>query len=131
MSWFSVTDTPRSTSPAVLFKWSRDSERIAICGAPRIVKILDKEGKKECEFALPSLSGPKKDDSCFALDWDRDGERLAVAQRNANFVFVLSTKTNTVATVELKKKGMKDVSCICWNRLSESLLAIGLTDATV
>ena len=98
----------------VKFKWTRDGNHLATSGANGLVHIFNRHGATVKEVSLGS-------GACLALDWDRDGDCLAILQEGSGRVpiYSLSTRKKTVLDTSLK-----DPTFLKWSRNGPHL-AIG------
>jgi len=64
----------------IQFTWQKTSGNyLAVTGADHIVKIFDRHGQKRSEI---NLSG-----NCVAMDWDKDGDILAVIADKSSCIY--------------------------------------------
>ncbi|CAG9314821.1 unnamed protein product [Blepharisma stoltei] len=100
----------------LLFAWQRSDSLVAVCGSSGIVHILDRQGKKYTELSLPE-NRPLKE-----LDWDKDGEAVAILQEGLTYVLVWNINTRNYTQLEI---GSNDrPSFIKWSKV-QPVLAIG------
>ncbi|KAI1238247.1 hypothetical protein IHE44_0012965 [Lamprotornis superbus] len=82
----------------------------------RAVKIFDRHGQKRNEISLPG--------NCVAMDWDKDGDTLAIITDKSSTIFLWDAITNKTSQVD---SGMRDaMSFLLWSRVG-TLLAVGTT----
>uniref|UniRef100_A0A8C3Y0S9 WD repeat domain 19 n=1 Tax=Catharus ustulatus TaxID=91951 RepID=A0A8C3Y0S9_CATUS len=82
----------------------------------RSVKIFDRHGQKRNEISLPG--------NCVAMDWDKDGDTLAIITDKSSTIFLWDAITNKTSQVD---SGMRDaMSFLLWSRVG-TLLAVGTT----
>ncbi|NWS47600.1 WDR19 protein, partial [Probosciger aterrimus] len=111
---FSLLEKAWSGSP-VQFAWQKTlGNFLAVTGGDHAVKIFDRHGQKRNEISLPG--------NCVAMDWDKDGDTLAIITDKSGFVFLWDANTNKTSQVD---SGMRDVmSFLLWSRVG-TLLAVG------
>ncbi|XP_012720994.2 WD repeat-containing protein 19 [Fundulus heteroclitus] len=100
----------------VLYKWQKSlGNYIAAAGQDNSVKIFDRHGQKRAEHNLPGR--------CVGMDWDKDGDILAVIAAKSSSIFLWDASVNKMSTIE---SGMsKDqMTFILWSKTSP-LLAVG------
>jgi len=98
---------------AVLFAWHPDGSYLACSGSSRIVNISNRQGEPVAEIPLQG--------QCLALDWDKDGEVLAVLQRDSGIVPLWDAHQHKVSNLDTN---MKDLTFLKWS-LTGPQLAIG------
>uniref|UniRef100_H0X6K1 WD repeat domain 19 n=1 Tax=Otolemur garnettii TaxID=30611 RepID=H0X6K1_OTOGA len=100
---------------AIQFAWQKTSGNyLAITGADHTVKIFDRHGQKRSEI---SLSG-----NCVALDWDKEGDILAVIAEKSSCVYLWDSNTQKTSQLD---GGMRDqMSFLLWSKIG-SFLAVG------
>ncbi|XP_062348693.1 WD repeat-containing protein 19 isoform X1 [Cinclus cinclus] len=113
---FSLYEKSWSGSP-VQFAWQKTlGNFLAVTGDDRAVKIFDRHGQKRNEITLPG--------NCVAMDWDKDGDTLAVITDKSSTIFLWDAITNKTSQVD---SGMRDaMSFLLWSRVG-TLLAVGTT----
>ncbi|XP_077157824.1 WD repeat-containing protein 19 isoform X1 [Paroedura picta] len=111
---FSLLEKPLLGSP-VQFSWQKTlGNFIAVTGADHTVKIFDRHGQKKNEI---SLSG-----SCIAMDWDQDGDTLAIIADKSSSIYLWDANTNKIILMDT---GMREsMSFLRWSK-TEALLAAG------
>ncbi|XP_066242265.1 WD repeat-containing protein 19 [Saccopteryx leptura] len=99
----------------VLFTWQKTSGNyLAVTGADHIVKIFDRHGQKRSEI---NLSG-----NCVAMDWDKDGDILAVIAEKSSCIHLWDANTNKTSQLD---SGLRDqMSLLLWSKIG-SFLAVG------
>ncbi|XP_012413373.2 WD repeat-containing protein 19 [Trichechus manatus latirostris] len=99
----------------IQFTWQRTSGNyLAVTGANHIVKIFDRHGQKRSEINLPG--------NCVAMDWDKDGDILAVIAEKSSCVYLWDANTNKTSQLD---SGMRDqMSFLLWSKVG-SFLAVG------
>ncbi|XP_036187344.1 WD repeat-containing protein 19 isoform X1 [Myotis myotis] len=99
----------------IQFTWQKTSGNyLAVTGADHIVRIFDRHGQKRSEI---NLSG-----NCVAMDWDKDGDILAVVAEKSNCIYLWDANTNKTSQLE---SGMRDqMSFLLWSKIG-SFLAVG------
>lgn len=100
---------------SILYKWQKSlGNYIAVAGHDNTVKIFDRHGHKRAELGLPGR--------CVGMDWDKDGDILAVIAAKSNTVYLWDASVNKTSQID---SGMRDqMSLILWSKTT-SLLAIG------
>ncbi|NWR15309.1 WDR19 protein, partial [Emberiza fucata] len=113
---FSLYEKAWSGSP-VQFAWQKTlGNFLAVIGGDRSVKIFDRHGQKRNEINLPG--------NCVAMDWDKDGDTLAIITDKSSTIFLWDAITNKTSQVD---SGMRDaMSFLLWSRVG-ALLAVGTT----
>ncbi|NXM86552.1 WDR19 protein, partial [Oenanthe oenanthe] len=113
---FSLYEKSWSGSP-VQFAWQKTlGNFLAVTGGGHAVKIFDRHGQKRNEIGLPG--------NCVAMDWDKDGDTLAVITDKSSTIFLWDAITNKTSQVD---SGMRDaMSFLLWSRVG-ALLAVGTT----
>ncbi|XP_065554920.1 WD repeat-containing protein 19 isoform X2 [Lathamus discolor] len=111
---FSLLEKAWSGSP-VQFAWQKTlGNFLALTGGDHTVKIFDRHGQKRNEISLPG--------NCVAMDWDKDGDTLAIITDKSSAVFLWDANTNKTSQVD---SGMRDaMSFLLWSRVG-TLLAVG------
>uniref|UniRef100_A0A8C5I6Y2 WD repeat-containing protein 19 n=1 Tax=Gouania willdenowi TaxID=441366 RepID=A0A8C5I6Y2_GOUWI len=96
----------------LLYRWQRTlGNYIAVDNS---VKIFDRHGKKCAELPLPGR--------CVGMDWDKDGDILAVIAAKSSSIFLWDASVNKTSQID---SGMKDhMSFLLWSK-SGPLLAVG------
>ncbi|XP_051054370.1 WD repeat-containing protein 19 [Phodopus roborovskii] len=99
----------------IQFAWQKSSGNfLAVTGADYIVKIFDRHGQKRSEISLPG--------NCVAMDWDKDGDILAVIAEKSSCIFLWDANTNKTSQLD---NGMRDqMSFLLWSK-NGSILAVG------
>ncbi|NXW63068.1 WDR19 protein, partial [Eurystomus gularis] len=113
---FSLVERAWSGSP-VRFAWQKTlGNFLAVTGGDRAVKIFDRHGQMKNEISLPG--------NCIAMDWDKDGDTLAIITDKSSAIFLWDANTNKTSQVD---SGMRDtMSLLLWSRVG-TLLAVGTT----
>ncbi|XP_014378025.1 WD repeat-containing protein 19 isoform X1 [Alligator sinensis] len=89
---------------------------LAVTGVDHTVKIFDRHGQKRNEINLPG--------NCVAMDWDKDGDSLAIIADKSSTIYFWYANTNKTSQMD---SGMRDsMSFLLWSRVG-TLLAIGTT----
>ncbi|XP_061566182.1 WD repeat-containing protein 19 [Cololabis saira] len=100
----------------LLYKWQKSlGNYIAVAGQDNTVKIFDRHGHKWTELNLPGR--------CVGMDWDKDGDILAVIASKSNSICLWDASVNKTTHIEsgLSKDQM---SFILWSKTGP-LLAVG------
>ncbi|XP_046901307.1 WD repeat-containing protein 19 isoform X3 [Hypomesus transpacificus] len=97
------------------YKWQKTlGNYIAVSGPDSSVKIYDRHGQKKNELTLPGR--------CIAMDWDKDGDTLAVIAEKSSSIHLWDANVNKSSQID---SGMRDqMSFILWSKTSP-LLAVG------
>eukprot|EP00771_Trimastix_marina_P001515 gnl/Trimastix_PCT/2596.p1 GENE.gnl/Trimastix_PCT/2596~~gnl/Trimastix_PCT/2596.p1 ORF type:complete len:1355 (+),score=466.46 gnl/Trimastix_PCT/2596:60-4124(+) len=98
----------------VKFAWHPKDVYLASVGELNIVHIWNREGKSVMD--VPLTTG-----QCMFLEWDKDGELLAIMQRGSTAILLWDSNSRSTTTLETS---MKDLSFMCWSRVGPQL-AIG------
>ncbi|XP_037327609.2 WD repeat-containing protein 19 isoform X1 [Pungitius pungitius] len=100
---------------SLLYKWQKTlGNYIAVAGQDNSVKIFDRHGHKWSELSLPGR--------CVGMDWDKDGDILAVIAAKSSSIYLWDASVNKTSQIE---SGMRDqMSFILWSKTGP-LLAIG------
>ncbi|XP_019956067.1 WD repeat-containing protein 19 isoform X1 [Paralichthys olivaceus] len=100
---------------SLLYKWQKSlGNYIAVAGQDNSVKIFDRHGHKWTELNLPGR--------CVGMDWDKDGDILAVIAAKSSSIFLWDASVNKTSQID---GGMRDqMSFILWSKTSP-LLAVG------
>ncbi|XP_072262418.1 WD repeat-containing protein 19 [Pyxicephalus adspersus] len=111
---FSLTEKGLLGHP-IHYVWQKTlGNYIVVTGADHTVKIYDRHGQKKDEINLPG--------SCLSVDWDKDGNTLAVVADKSSSIYMWDS--NTCKTSQLDS-GMRDqMSYLLWSKTG-SLLAVG------
>ncbi|PIO34689.1 hypothetical protein AB205_0127680, partial [Aquarana catesbeiana] len=87
---------------------------IVVTGADHTVKIYDRHGQKKDEINLPG--------SCVSMDWDKDGNALAVVADKSSSIYMWDPNTRKTSQLD---SGMRDqMAYLLWSKAG-SLLAVG------
>ncbi|XP_019491540.1 PREDICTED: WD repeat-containing protein 19 [Hipposideros armiger] len=99
----------------IQFTWQKTSGNyLAVTGADHTVKIFDRHGQKRSEI---NLSG-----NCVGMDWDKDGDILAVIAEKSSCIYLWDANTNKTSQLD---SGMRDqLSFLLWSKIG-SFLAVG------
>ncbi|KAF6133735.1 WD repeat domain 19 [Phyllostomus discolor] len=98
----------------IQFTWQKSSGNyLAVTGADHIVKIFDRHGQKRSEI---NLSG-----NCVAMDWDKDGDILAMIAEKSSGVYLWDANTNKTSQLD---SGIRDQMCfLVWSKVGSFLAA--------
>eukprot|EP00940_MAST-03C_sp_MAST-3C-sp2_P000948 g948.t1 len=94
--------------------WQRDGNFLATCGVTGLVHIFDRQGDEVDEIELEK--GGR-----VILDWDFEGENLAILQENSKHVIIWNLSSRRSHSVDT---GFKDPSFLQWSK-SGAQVAIG------
>jgi len=101
----------------LIVAWNSTDSVIASCGESRLVHVFDRQGKKRAELPLEDMG------LINGLEWDKDGETLAILQDGQQAVTVWNINVKTYTPIEVS--GQKDrVTFIKWSH-TLPVLAIG------
>ncbi|XP_030643578.1 WD repeat-containing protein 19 [Chanos chanos] len=111
---FSISDRAWSAS-CVQYKWQRTlGNFLAVAGPDNSVKIYDRHGQKACELNIPG--------KCVSLDWDKDGDILAVIAEKSSFIHLWDANVNKTSQLD---SGMRDqMTFLLWSKTGP-FLAVG------
>ena len=99
----------------VLFSWQPAGNLLATAGVNGIVNIFDRHGTRVDEISLRSRK------PVYALEWDKDGECLAVLQEESGAIPIWDHTTRRVKRLETN---LKDPTFLLWSKTGPQL-AIG------
>nr|XP_030126799.3 WD repeat-containing protein 19 isoform X2 [Taeniopygia guttata]XP_030126800.3 WD repeat-containing protein 19 isoform X2 [Taeniopygia guttata] len=112
---FCLYEKAWSGSP-VQFAWQKTLGNFLAVIGDHSVKIFDRHGQKRNEISLPG--------NCVGMDWDKDGDTLAIITDKSSTIFLWDAITNKTSQVD---SGMRDaMSFLLWSRVG-ALLAVGTT----
>ncbi|XP_016043485.1 WD repeat-containing protein 19 [Erinaceus europaeus] len=99
----------------IQFTWQKTSGNyLAATGADHTVKIFDRHGQKRSKINLPG--------NCVAMDWDKDGDILAVIAETSSCIYLWDANKNKTSQLD---SGMRDqMSYLLWSKVG-SFLAVG------
>uniref|UniRef100_A0A8D2BEM5 WD repeat domain 19 n=1 Tax=Sciurus vulgaris TaxID=55149 RepID=A0A8D2BEM5_SCIVU len=111
---FSLLEKTWLGSP-IQFTWQKTSGNyLAATGADHTVKIFDRHGQKRSEINLPG--------NCVAMDWDKDGDILAMIAEKSSCIYLWDANTNKTSQLD---SGIRDqMSFLLWSKIG-SFLAVG------
>ncbi|XP_041121208.1 WD repeat-containing protein 19 [Polyodon spathula] len=97
------------------YRWQKTlGNYLAVTGPDCTVKIFDRHGQKKDEINLPG--------NCVAMDWDKDGDTLAVIADKSSSIYLWDANTHKPSQLD---SGMRDqMSFLLWSKVG-SLLAVG------
>ncbi|OMJ78816.1 hypothetical protein SteCoe_21300 [Stentor coeruleus] len=104
------------TGNDAVFSWQKSDNLIAVSGGGSLVHILDRQGKKYKQLTLPE-NRPVKD-----LEWDKEGEVIAVLQERLSNVTVWDI--NTLIFTHLEIGANDQPTFLKWSK-TQPILAIG------
>ena len=85
--------------------WHPQGIFLATCGANKIVNIVNRQGEPHAELPLEG-SG-----RCLQLEWDAEGEKLAILQQNSPVIRLWDANMNNESSVDTNQK---DLTYIKW-----------------
>ncbi|XP_044536014.1 WD repeat-containing protein 19 [Gracilinanus agilis] len=96
------------------FTWQKTlGNYLAVTGADHTIKIFDRHGQKRSEINLPG--------NCVAMDWDKEGDTLAVIAEKSSFIYLWDANTNKISQLD---SGMRDqMSFLLWSKYGAFLAA--------
>ncbi|XP_059172519.1 WD repeat-containing protein 19-like [Physella acuta] len=99
----------------VIYSWQRTQGNfLATTGADSTAKIYDRHGDLRGSVTLPGR--------CTALDWDKDGDLLALVCENSPMIYLWETSSEKFVPID---SGLKDgMTFLLWSKTG-SYLAIG------
>ncbi|KAL7856198.1 hypothetical protein AOLI_G00198020 [Acnodon oligacanthus] len=111
---FTLSEKPWSGS-CLQYKWQKAlGNYLAVAGPDTSVKIFDRHGQKMNELSLPGR--------CVSLDWDKDGDTLAVIAEKSSSIHLWDANVNRTSQLD---SGMRDqLSFLLWSKTGP-LLAVG------
>lgn len=114
---FILPDRIHGGKGKVSIAWNIQASLLATSGINGIVRVFDRHGIEVAELQLESKA------PCIALDWDKDGEALAILQQGVERVAVWesSSSTSTVLYVDTQ---LKEPTFMKWSKVGPQL-AIG------
>ncbi|PKU35358.1 wd repeat-containing protein 19 [Limosa lapponica baueri] len=102
---FSLLEKSWSGSP-VQFAWQKTlGNFLAVTGGDRAVKIFDRHGQKKNEISLPG--------NCVAMDWDKDGDTLAIITDKSSAIFLWDANTNKTSQVDSGMSSFHMLPSVC------------------
>lgn len=99
----------------VCIAWNSQASLLATSGVNGIVRVFDRHGIEVAEIQLESKA------VCVSLDWDRDGEALAILQQGVERVAVWESTSSSVLYVDTQ---LKEPTFMKWSKVGPQL-AIG------
>jgi len=99
------------------FKWQRDGNHCASCGVNGLVEIFDRHGTQVDEVRVSN----NQQSSVLSLDWDADGDVLAILHQGSSSVSLYDLNSRKVVPLETN---LKDPRCLAWSKNGPHL-AIG------
>ncbi|CAK9101199.1 WD repeat-containing protein 19 (Intraflagellar transport 144 homolog) [Durusdinium trenchii] len=106
---------------AVDFAWQRDGSFLASCGSNGLVQVVDRHGQQVDEVRLKSRA------AVLCMDWDKDGDLLAVLQEKSSSVALYDLKTRRLSQLDIN---VKDPRFLRWSRTGPQL-AVGSGNGTL
>ncbi|XP_020847251.1 WD repeat-containing protein 19 isoform X2 [Phascolarctos cinereus] len=96
------------------FTWQKTlGNYLAVTGADHTIKIFDRHGQKRSEINLPG--------NCVAMDWDKEGDTLAVVSEKSSSIYLWDANTNKISQLD---SGMRDqMSFLLWSKYGAFLAA--------
>lgn len=101
--------------------WQHDGSYLASCGLNGLVQVYDRHGEQYDEIRLPSKT------RVLSMDWDKDGELLAVLQEKAQSVMLYSLQKKQMSALEAN---LKNPQFLAWSKVGPQL-AIGAGNGSV
>ncbi|XP_029905954.1 WD repeat-containing protein 19 [Myripristis murdjan] len=111
---FTLTDKAWAGS-SLHYKWQKtQGNYLAVAGNDKSVKVFDRHGQKWNDLSLPGR--------CVAMDWDKNGDILAVIAEKSSFIYLWDASVNKTTQID---SGMRDqMTFILWAKAGP-LLAVG------
>ncbi|XP_038608159.1 WD repeat-containing protein 19 isoform X1 [Tachyglossus aculeatus] len=111
---FTLSEKSLLSTP-VQFIWQKTlGNYLAVTGSDHSVKIFDRHGQKRSEINLPG--------NCVAMDWDKDGDILAVIAEKSSSIYLWDANTSKTSQLD---SGMRDqMSFLVWSKAG-AILAVG------
>jgi len=106
---------------AVAFLWQPQGDLVASCGTNGLVQIRDRHGESYSEVRLGNSA------AVTMVDWDRDGQILAILQDRIAEVSLYDVKSKRLTTLDT---GLKDPRVLAWSKIGPQL-AIGAGNGTL
>ncbi|KAK9399187.1 WD repeat-containing protein 19 [Crotalus adamanteus] len=108
-------------SVPVQFAWQKTlGNYIAVTGYSHTVKVFDRHGQKKNEIILPG--------NCIAMDWDQDGDTLAIIADKSSAIYLWDANTNKTSLMDTSMR--EPMSFLCWSK-TEALLVAGTAKGNV
>ncbi|TPX36361.1 hypothetical protein SmJEL517_g01621 [Synchytrium microbalum] len=129
-TWIPAHDQPaRITAMA----WSPNNERLAICGADRIIQLFDDKGERKDRFATkPADPKTAKSYQIVAMAFSPDSTRLAVAQSDCVvFVYKLGVEWGEKKSICNKLIQTAEITALTWPLGQPNTLVFGSSDGKV
>ncbi|KAG7313919.1 hypothetical protein KOW79_022415 [Hemibagrus wyckioides] len=99
------------------YRWQRSlGNYLAVAGPDNSVKIFDRHGQKMNEMNLPGR--------CVSLDWDKDGDTLAVIAEKSTSIHLWDANVNKTSQLDSGMRSVDQLSFLLWSKTGP-LLAIG------
>ncbi len=92
----------------IVFNWCPNSLYLAACGSLNKVHVYNRTGELVHSFSLPDSR------KCEAVEWDKDGEILAVLQENASAVPLW--RASDRKDFKALETNLKEISFISWSK---------------
>ncbi|GAA6073984.1 WD repeat-containing protein 19, partial [Tachysurus ichikawai] len=113
---FTISDKSWSGS-CLQYKWQKSlGNYLAVAGPDNSVKIFDRHGHKMNEMNLPG--------KCVSLDWDKDGDTLAVIAEKSTSIHLWDAIVNKTSQLDSGMRSVDQLSFLLWSKTGP-LLAIG------
>jgi WD repeat-containing protein 19 len=122
--WFIINIkllTLQTGTGPVIFSWQKQGNYLAVAGANRRVQIFDRQGKIYHQISLTQQG------TVITLDWDKEGEVLAILQKNTGMVPLWNLNTKKLENLDTN---MKELSFLKWSIVGPQL-AIGSVKGTL
>ena len=110
----------------VICAWHPQGIFLATCGANKIVNVFNRQGGPHAEIPLEGAG------QCLQLEWDVEGEKLAILQQNSAIIRLWDANMNTESSVDTNARIDKGevLTFIKW-AVNAPLLAIGNQKGTL
>ncbi|XP_039203284.1 WD repeat-containing protein 19 isoform X1 [Crotalus tigris] len=117
---FTLSEKDAPSVP-VQFAWQKTlGNYIAVTGYSHTVKVFDRHGQKKNEIILPG--------NCIAMDWDQDGDTLAIIADKSSAIYLWDANTNKTSLMDTSMR--EPMSFLCWSK-TEALLVAGTAKGNV
>jgi len=100
----------------VVTAWSQDYNFLALCGENNVLHVINRQGKKTFEANM------QKPGKVEAIDWDIEGDTLAIQQAGLNLVTLWNLLTKTYTEIVNTQTTKDRVTFIRWSRTKPVLV---------
>lgn len=99
----------------VVFSWNADGTLLCTAGSNGLVHIFNRHGQQVCDVLLESRA------QCVAIEWDKDGESVAIVQSGVDRVAVWEVASRNVYYID---SGLGNPTWAKWSKTGPQL-AVG------